>query len=51
MMGSLLTSVDLELVAVEAVEEELAAFWYGEVFGHAGPDELTGGVCHVAADD
>jgi hypothetical protein len=32
---------DFELLAVEAVEEELAALGFGEVFGDARPDELA----------
>ena len=50
-MRSWRMSVDFDFAAVEAVEEDLPAFGFGEVLGDAGPDELPGGVCHVAADD
>jgi hypothetical protein len=40
-----------EVLALETVEEKLAALGFGEVFGDAGPDELAGGVVHEAADD
>ena len=38
-------------LAIESLHEEIFPFDFREVVGNTGPDEFTGGVGHLAADE